>query len=349
MTPQHAFGDDEGAERHHRGRDQREPVEPHVAAPPRDAAHEEQRWRRRRAGTAAVWSAGFWDRGDRARPSRPQSPMAPQRLTMELAITPGVIGRSRGAAASMPKARLSSIQWQDRKHQALQRQHGGGGEQRRQRARRHFAEQIAPGAGEIDAADLQEIVAPGVIEFAGAERVVSARRDVLARRRRIFSARRSRRYRHPVMTKRASSKPASSPTPNTLRCWRMMPRASCRCAKLWRAPAIGRGKHVGKGLADHAADRRHLRDVGNPSRPQAVAHEQHQRGEAVQHPGQPLPLHVGVDHDEAEMGDLGRLAVEFDRHHRQRVEGDRMSGRLLAKSRVTMARDSRSRSPEKMP
>ena len=37
---------------------------------------------------------------------------------------------------------------------------------------RHLAEQIAARAGEIDAAELQDIVAPGVIELAGAERLV---------------------------------------------------------------------------------------------------------------------------------------------------------------------------------
>ena len=43
------------------------------------------------------------------------------------------------------------------------------------------------------------------------------------------------------MTKCASSNPASEPTPNTARCSRMMPRASCRWAKLCRAVGIGEG------------------------------------------------------------------------------------------------------------
>src|SRR4029453_11728979 len=60
----------------------------------------------------------------------------------------------------------------DGKDQPLQRQDGGGGKQRRQRTGRHIALQIAAGAGVIDAPELQQIVAPGVIEFAGAERVV---------------------------------------------------------------------------------------------------------------------------------------------------------------------------------
>ena len=38
------------------------------------------------------------------------------------------------------------------------------------------------------------------------------------------------------------------------------------------------------------------------------------------------------------MGDFGGLAVEFDIHHRQRVEGDRMSGRLLRDQRDDGAR-----------
>ena len=33
------------------------------------------------------------------------------------------------------------------------------------------------------------------------------------------------------------------------------------------------------------------------------------------------------------MGDLHRFAVEFDLHHRQRVEGDRPPGRFLADQR----------------
>ena len=43
------------------------------------------------------------------------------------------------------------------------------------------------------------------------------------------------------MTKRASSKPASSPTPNTARCRRMISRASTRCSKLQRACGPGTG------------------------------------------------------------------------------------------------------------
>ena len=38
------------------------------------------------------------------------------------------------------------------------------------------------------------------------------------------------------------------------------------------------------------------------------------------------------------MGDFRRLAVEFDIHHRQRVEGDRPSGRFLADQRDDGAR-----------
>ena len=58
------------------------------------------------------------------------------------------------------------------KHQPLQRQRGAGREQRRQRTGGHFAQQIAARAGKIDAADLQDVVAPGVVEFAGAKRIV---------------------------------------------------------------------------------------------------------------------------------------------------------------------------------
>src|SRR6185436_1013243 len=60
----------------------------------------------------------------------------------------------------------------DGKDQPLQRQNGGSCKQRRQRTGRHIALQIAAGAGEIDAAKLEEVVTSGVIEFAGAERVV---------------------------------------------------------------------------------------------------------------------------------------------------------------------------------
>jgi len=69
----------------------------------------------------------------------------------------------------------------DGKDQPLQRQNGGSCKQRRQRTGRHIALQIAAGAGEIDAAELKQVVAPGVIEFAGAERIIL----LVAMRRRI--------------------------------------------------------------------------------------------------------------------------------------------------------------------
>ncbi len=71
----------------------------------------------------------------------------------------------------------------------------------------------------------------------------------------------------------------------------------------------------------------------NPSRT-----KQNQRRQAVENPGQPLPALVGIDHDETEMGDLRRLAIEFDIHHRQRVEGNRASGRFLGDQRDDGAR-----------
>jgi hypothetical protein len=58
------------------------------------------------------------------------------------------------------------------KHQPLQGQRGPRREQRRQRTGRHFAEQIAARAREIDAAELKDVVAPGVVQLAGAKRVV---------------------------------------------------------------------------------------------------------------------------------------------------------------------------------
>ena len=42
MTPQNAFGDDQGAERDQRSRDHRQIVEHPAAAPPRHAAYQEQ-------------------------------------------------------------------------------------------------------------------------------------------------------------------------------------------------------------------------------------------------------------------------------------------------------------------
>ena len=165
-------------------------------------------------------------------------PTAPQRLTMESAISDGVMARLRGAAAGC--RRLAVVHpVRGRKHQPLQRKHGGSGEQRRDEPD-GTSLKVAPRGGEIDAADLQQIVAPRN-PVRGRKRRCTARRDALARRRRIFSARRSRRYRHPVMTKRASSKPASSPTPNTARCRRMMPRASCRWQNCAARPPAATG------------------------------------------------------------------------------------------------------------
>jgi hypothetical protein len=105
-------------------------------------------------------------------------------------------------------------------------------------------------------------------------------------------------------------------------------------ARQWRR------EHVGEGIADHADHGRHLRHVGNPFRPHPVAGEQHQRSQAIQHPGQPLPAHIGIDHHEAEMGDLRRLAVEDDVHHRQRVEGDRLAAVFFRDQRDDGARQS---------
>ena len=99
-----------------------------------------------------------------------------------------------------------------------------------------------------------------------------------------------------------------------------------------------RRKHIRKGLADHADDGWHLGDVRNPFRTQPVADKQNQRRQAIEHPGQPPPALVGIDHHEAEMGDFHRLAIEFDLHHRQRVEGDRPPGRFLADQRDDGAR-----------
>ena len=66
---------------------------------------------------------------------------------------------------------------------------------------------------------------------------------------------------------------------------------------------------------------------------QPVADKENQRRQAIENPGQPLPALVGIDHDQAEMGDFRWFAIEFDIHHRQRVEGDRPSGRFLADQR----------------
>ena len=63
--------------------------------------------------------------------------------------------------------------------------------------------------------------------------------------------------------------------------------------------------------------------------PQAATDEEHQRGEAVEHPGQPLPLRIRIDHDKAQVGDLGRPTVKLDGQHRQRIERDRAAARLL--------------------
>ncbi len=58
------------------------------------------------------------------------------------------------------------------KHEPLQGQRGAGCEQRRQRAGGHFAQEIAARAREVDAAELQDVVASGVVQLARAKRVV---------------------------------------------------------------------------------------------------------------------------------------------------------------------------------
>src|SRR6185312_10699898 len=58
------------------------------------------------------------------------------------------------------------------KHQPLQGKQGSRGEQPRQRPMRYFAQQIAARAGEIDAAELQNVVASDVVEVARAECIV---------------------------------------------------------------------------------------------------------------------------------------------------------------------------------
>src|SRR5258708_31954300 len=60
----------------------------------------------------------------------------------------------------------------DRQHQPLQREDGGSREQRRQRAVRDLAQQVAARAGEIEPAELQDVVAPVVVELAFTELIV---------------------------------------------------------------------------------------------------------------------------------------------------------------------------------
>ena len=179
------------------------------------------------------------------------------------------------------------------------------------RAGRHLALQITPRAGEIDAAELQDIVAPDVVEFACAERIVlfvaMLWRDVEALLQRVRSAGIG------IGDDEARLVEAGVTADTEHRA--MIAHDAARQLQMGKALPCGgirRGKHVRKRLADHAEHRRHLCHVGNPFRPQAVAGEQHQRGQAVQHPGQALPLHVRIDHHEAEMGDLLLFAVEFD-------------------------------------
>ena len=171
MAPQNAFGDDEGAERHQCRRNQRQPVEPALSvhhATPRvknsdgDHAEQEQQTPGQRAAGIAPMQRDHGDaEADRA-----------------AEIDDG-IGDHAWCHRPLPAARPQGAEGarivhpvKDRQHQPLQRQHGGGRQQRRQRAGRHLALQIAPRAGEIDAAELQHIVAPRIIELAGAERVV---------------------------------------------------------------------------------------------------------------------------------------------------------------------------------
>src|SRR5260370_16200167 len=76
------------------------------------------------------------------------SPMAPHQLTMESAITPEVMGSARSLPVGNARPQRSESAGgvhpiDDRQHQPLQRQHGGGGEQRRQRAMWHFAHDVA--------------------------------------------------------------------------------------------------------------------------------------------------------------------------------------------------------------
>ena len=141
------------------------------------------------------------------------------------------------------------------------------------------------------------------------------------------------------MTKRASSKPASSPTPNTAR-WA---HDAARQLQMRKALAV-RTLACGDGNTSEKVSQTMPNTAGTcvtleihfgrkPSRANSTSVVR-----PYKHPGQPLPLHVGIDHHEAEMGDLSRLAVELDVHHRQRIEGDRPAGRLLVDQRDDGAR-----------
>jgi hypothetical protein len=103
------------------------------------------------------------------------SPIAPQRLTMEIGDHPrchGPFPFSGIRGRKMPKGPRIVHPVNGGKHQPLQGQRRAGGEQCRQRTGRHFAQEIAARAGKVDAAELQDVVAPGVVQLPGAKRVV---------------------------------------------------------------------------------------------------------------------------------------------------------------------------------
>ena len=115
------------------------------------------------------------------------------------------------------------------------------------------------------------------------------------------------------MTKRASSKPASSPTPNTDA---MMTHDAARQVADAQSFAWQRGR--GDGNTSEKVSQTMPQTAGTwvtletHFEREPAAHEQHERGQPVEHPGQPLPLHLRIDHHEAEMGDVGGRAVEFE-------------------------------------
>src|SRR5260370_4411748 len=99
------------------------------------------------------------------------SRMAPHQLTMESAIPPEVMGSARSLPVGNARPQRSESAGgvhpiDDRQHQPLQRQHGGGGEQRRQRAMWHFAHDVAAGARGIEAAEPPPLRTPRPIDVA---------------------------------------------------------------------------------------------------------------------------------------------------------------------------------------
>ncbi|MNL34760.1 hypothetical protein D3C87_1567480 [compost metagenome] len=91
-----------------------------------------------------------------------------------------------------------------------------------------------------------------------------------------------------------------------------------------------RGEDVGKGLGRHADDGGHLADVGDPQRSALPRQEHQDAGQAIEGRRHAAPPEGRIDHDEAQMHDLGRAAFQFGLQQRQDVEGDRPGGRALA-------------------